>query len=336
MPAFSIGDLAQTFHARQHQFQLKTDLQRLGTELTTGEKTDLLQATGGDLGALAGIDHALGTLKAHKVATDEAWLFSSAVQRVFETVQDTTSDLGPSLLQASSSQQATLIQTAAVDAKARFETVISALNTQVADRSVLAGVATGTPALADAETMLASLTTAIAGETTAAGVEAAVIAWFDTPAGGFETVGYTGSDTTLAPFRIGPLETAELSITAQDQEVRDTLKGYAMAALIADGALSGDHPERIALLETAATQLITSDRALAELRAAVGSIEARIDTAAARNEAEGTALELARNEIVAVDPYQTASELQQTQTQLETFYALTARLSRLSLAEYLR
>jgi len=39
---------------------------------------------------------------------------------------------------------------------------------------------------------------------------------------------------------------------------------------------------------------------------------------------------------VNADPFETASTLQAVQLQLETHYAMTARLSRLSLAEYLR
>ena len=58
--------------------------------------------------------------------------------------------------------------------------------------------------------------------------------------------------------------------------------------------------------------------------------------ASARNGAETSALEIARTDILAIDPYRTATELQSTETRLETLYTLTARLSRLSLSEYLR
>ena len=64
--------------------------------------------------------------------------------------------------------------------------------------------------------------------------------------------------------------------------------------------------------------------------------EARVEDAAARLSARGTALEIARNDMSAADPYETATKLQNVQLQLETHYTLTARLSRLSLTEYLR
>ncbi|MDJ0627413.1 MAG: flagellin [Rhodobacter sp.] len=336
MTALSIGDLALTFQTRNNTQRVKADLQRLSDELATGLTSDLRAATGGNLGALAGIDHQLGALSAYKVAANEAALFVGALQRGLETVQDTTSDLGPALLLAVSSGQAALVQAAATDARARFATVVSVLNTQTADRALLGGAMGSGPSLADTETMLADLQTAIAAETTAAGVEAAVDAWFDTSSGGFETGGYLGSGTDLAPFRVGPDDAADLDLRSDDPAIRDLLKGYAMAALVAEGALSGDHPERVRLLETAGNRLLESDRDLAELRTGVGALEAQIDTALARNAAETGALEMARNDIAAADPYRTATELQAAQTRLETLYTITARLSRLSLAEYLR
>jgi len=331
-----MGDLAVSFQTRQSQARIKTQLNRLGNELATGITQDLRGATGGDLGALGGIENALGTLKAYKVAANEASLTVSTVQRVLETVQQTTSEIGLSLLQASEFGQTALVQTTAADARARFATVVSVLNTQVADRAILGGTDTSGAVLQDSETMLAALQVAIAAETTAAGVESVVEAWFDTPGGGFETSGYLGSSTDLAPFRVGPGEEAALTLSADDQELRDLMKAYAMAALVADGALEPDAGERAALVETSATRMITGDKTLAELRAGIGLIEGRIDAATARNSAETSALELARNKIIAIDPYRTATELSEVQTQLEMLYTVTARLSRLSLTEYLR
>jgi flagellar hook-associated protein 3 FlgL len=325
MTNLTIGDLAMTFQSRASQHRIKSDMLRLGTELTSGVTSDLRAATGGNLGALANVEHQLGTLAAFRVAASEAATFTGAVQRALETVQETSSTLGPALLQV-----------AATDAKARFATVISVLNTQVADRSILAGAQGSGAALAGAETMIAAIQAAVATETTADGIEAAVVAWFDDPGGGFETGGYLGSTSDIAPFRIGPHEQASIGMTAGDPAFRDLFKGYAMAALVADGALSTDHDERVALLDKAATRILTSDKSMAEQRAAIGTLEARIDTATARNSAETGALELARNDIVAIDPFRTATDLQAVQTQLETLYALTARLSRLSLTEYLR
>ena len=60
-----------------------------------------------------------------------------------------------------------------------------------------------------------------------------------------------------------------------------------------------------------------------------------VEQADTRNGAQQTALSLARSNLVAADPYETASALTQTEGNLQTLYALTARLSRLSLTDYL-
>jgi flagellar hook-associated protein 3 FlgL len=46
-------------------------------------------------------------------------------------------------------------------------------------------------------------------------------------------------------------------------------------------------------------------------------------------------LQIARVGLVSVDPYAATSALTATQSQLESLYAVTARVSRLSLANYL-
>ena len=335
MLQLSFGDLATSYRSQLNNTRLKAEMQRLSTELATGKTSDLRAVLGGDLGNYAGIENALNGLSAYKVANSEAKLFTETLQNSLASIQNSTSEIAPALLLAGSSNEATLVQSAAADARSRFASVVSVLNTKIADRAILAGTATGSDALANSETMLAELQTAIATETTAAGVETVVEAWFDDLGGGFETSGYLGDTTNLDPFRISQNEQADLSFRADDQNLRDLMKGYAMAALVADGALSGSHEERVLLTGTAATRLLSSDYDLAQMRAGIGSLEGKIDTTKARNNAERAALEITRSELVAVDPYQAATELQAAETQLQMLYAITARLSRLSLAEYL-
>ncbi|MCG6903859.1 MAG: flagellar biosynthesis protein FlgL [Rhodobacter sp.] len=335
MQPLTFGDMASPFRLQASNQRLKTELQRLGQELASGKTADLRATTKGDLGNYAGLESVINALGAYHVAANEAALFTEAIQRSLETVQVHASEIGPALLIAGSTGEATLVQTAATDARSRFAAVVSVLNTKIADRAILSGTAIGADALAGSETMLADLQIAIAAETTAAGVAAAVDAWFDDTGGGFETSGYLGSTTDLAPFRLGPDEQGSLSVRGDDQNIRDVLKGFAMAALVSDGALAADHDERVALIGLSATQILSGDKALAELRAEVGTAEGQIETARTRNDAEVAALEMARSEIVRVDPYTAATDLQAAETQLQTLYTITARLSRLSLAEYL-
>jgi flagellar hook-associated protein 3 FlgL len=86
----------------------------------------------------------------------------------------------------------------------------------------------------------------------------------------------------------------------------------------------------------AATSLLQNDTDRAFLRGNLGFAQARIEQAQTRNESEIAALEIARSDLLSIDPYEAATRLEAAQTQLETLYSVTARLSRLRLVDFLR
>lgn len=337
MNYLSVGDMAQAYTMRRHSATLQTHLTRLSEEMTTGIRADPGAAVAGDFRLLAGLDRSLRLLGAYKTATDEAALVAQTVQAALETAATLSGDLASGLLTAATSGAPALVDTAATEARQKLDSVVSALNTRVADRYLLSGTATDRKPIGSTGNMLAALAAATAGEVTAAGVATAVTAWFDAPAGtgGFLDSVYGGGASPLAPMQIGPGEEVKMDLTVADPAIRDLLKGLALGALVAGGALAGDPAGRAALLKTSGEVLIASGGEITTLRAHVGTVEARIDSAAVRNAAETSALGIARNELIAADPYDTASALEAVQTQIETLYTLTGRLSRLSLTDYL-
>ena len=334
MGLVSLGDMAQSFLLRRQGVALKSDLQRLSTELTTGRVVDTAARVSGDLVPLFGIDASLARLKGYGAVTAEAGLFAGSMQTALGVVDDLSTDLSRTLLAATSSTSQVLVDAAGRGARARLETAISALNTRVGDRTLFGGVATNGPATVSAETMMLALDTAIAGATTAQDIEMAVSAWFNAPTG-FSATAYTGGPA-LAPLTIAPGEEVNVDITATDPAIRATLKGLAMAALLDRGALAGQPAARQDLAKRAGLSLLESQTDRTYLAARLGTAEAQIDAAAARNSAETTSLQIARSDITAADPFETASKLQETQQQLEKNYAITARNTRLSLMDYLR
>ncbi len=336
MSNITIGDLARHFQTRRQTLTLKTDLDRLTGELASGLKSDLSAAVSRDFGPIAGIERALSTLVAHRTATTEAAGLVENMQLSLEAVQNIGRDLSPSLLSSASTQSLTMINSIAVDVREKFGAAVSALNARSADRSLLAGAATDGPALLDAPAMMAQLTLATSAETTAAGIIGVVEDWFDMPGGGFETLGYLGSADPIGPLSLRDGTQVGMTAKADDPAIRDTLKAYALGALIAEGALAGDHVEQVALIEAAGMQMIGADDSLTVLRAGLGAAEARIEDASVRLVAEATALEIARSDLVAADPYDTASELEAVYSKLETLYTVTSHLARLNFTDYMR
>lgn len=334
MSMISLGDLAQNFMLRRQNTDLKVQMQRLTTEMTTGMAADTGRQVSGDFSPLAGIDASLSRLQGYRSTTTEAALLAGAMQTVLTTVEGMASTLGPALLAASGGTTVIQINAVAGEARQKLETAVALYNTDLAGRALFAGVATDGRATTDTQTLLAALDTEIIGATSALDVATRVTNWFNAPTG-YAALGYLGT-APLAPLAVAPGETADLGFTAADPGIRDTLKGLAMAALLGRGALAGNAPARADLARRAGEDLINSATSRADMAARLGTVEAQIATASVRNTAETSALQIARTGITAVDPYETASKLEATRQQLETLYALTARISRLSLVDFLR
>ncbi len=334
MSRISLGDLTHSFVLRRQSTDLKAAAQRLSSEVTTGRVADTARAVSGDLVPLTGIETSLTRLQAYRSATTEAGLFASSLQEALGVLDRLSGSLATSLVTASNSGHGTMVAAAGADAAERFDAAIATLNTRLGDRSLFAGVATGEPALVSSATILAALDAAVAGTTTAEDAAAAVAAWFTAPTG-FAAVAYRGGDP-MSPLPVSPEDDVRLDVTAMDPTILRTLEGLALAALIDRTSAPASNAERTTLARLAGERLMSGQTDRAGLAARVGTAEARIDAAVQRNDTEKSALERVRAGILSVDPYAAASELQAVQTQIETLHAVTARLARLSLVDFLR
>lgn len=334
MGAISFGDMARSFMLRRHTTDLKQNLQRLTNEAATGRRGDTAAHVSGDLVPISGIDASLARLKGYSAITTEAGLFAGAMQTALGTIDTLATSLSNALISTTTGSTDALIDAAGKDAEQKLQTALSVLDTRFGDRTLFAGTDTAGDAVGDSDTLLSALTAAVAGAISAQDVEAAVNAWFAAPAG-YDALVYKGGDS-LAALAIAPGEEAKIDITAKDPAVRDTIKGLAMAALLDRGILAGQSAGRQDLVRRAGLSLLENKSDRTNVAARLGLVEAQIDAAVTRNSNETSALQIARNDITAADPYETATRLDETQAQLEKIYALTARLSRLSLLDYLK
>lgn len=337
MPAFrSLGDLSTTFLLSRQTHQLKTQIQKHSTELTTGRTSDLSKTVKGDFRSIASIEHGLSLAKNDRLSINEAQGFATAAQAALGVVQDRSEYVSGVLLTVPDSPNLPTINRTGREVRQAFEAFLGAMNQRSADRAIFAGDATDGMALASVDTMMADIEATITGLSTAADVEAAVDLWFDTPGTGFDALGYVGSDTALSKFNLGGGESTAMSITASDPALRKVMKGFAMGVLAGSSAFAGTVEEKVALAQNSALRVIDGTSAVVDIRAKIGASEAAIETAKVRNSTEMTSLELARSELVGADPYEAATKLETAKTQLETLFALTARISRMSLVDYLR
>ncbi len=336
MKLSNIGDLAQSALLRRDMSRVKGDLDRLTAEMSSGRIADLNSALKGQFGPLAGIGRSLSLMEAHIAGNASAARFAAGQQGALEAVHDIVLAAGPALLEATGQGSDLHRRVVAGQASQQFGQVVSALNTQMENKALFGGAALDGPPLASAETMLADLESALVGVIGPAEALDVVSEWFNAPGGRFETVGYTGASAPISKMVIAADRTATFAVTAADPAMRDTLRGLALGTLIDRGLFADDPTARRAVLHSAGETLLTAADGLTQRRADIGFTEAGIEAARVRTESEIGALRIARAALIEADPYDTALRLQQVQVQLETIYAVTARVSYMSLAQVLR
>ncbi len=220
------------------------------------------------------------------------------------------------------------------EARSALDGIPGAINTTSAGRYLFSGAATDQPPLPDIDDVLLALRTAVSGATTPDALLAAAKVWFDDP-GGFEATLYQGASESIAPFDLSQTEKVTLDVRAVDPKLKEVLRLTAVAALADDTGFGFDRSAQSEVFNKSGQALLVAQDDIIALRATVGFVEARIEKTAARNAAEQTSLEFAKLSLLAVDPYEAATRLEEAQFQLQSLYSVTVRMSQLSLVNFL-
>lgn len=336
MTWMSLGSLALPQSLNRHSVALRQDLARHTQELTKGEATSIPRHLRGDLMPLLAIDHRAIRLDAARGVARLALTEAETAQTALAGLASLAAGDSARLLAVSTAgaDDATL-RTATRAARQSFDAAVGILAAEVAGRSLFSGTRPDTAPLPEPEGMIAALRGLVSGAPSAEAVRATLTAAMQDPAGLFATSFYLGGDAAPGAVIDGADRAVDLP-TASDPALRQLLGGLAMAALAGDPALGLPDDQRRALTRIAALELSGGAHAVTALQARLGDGEARLADLSERLEGELSALSLARDSLVGIDPYEAAGHLQQVETRLEMLYAVTARTARLSLAGYLR
>lgn len=241
--------------------------------------------------------------------------------------------------------------TAITDAKNKLTSFEAALNTTVNGTHIFAGVNTdvkpissyfGTPPSAAQTAMATAFTTEFGMAQSAAGVENISAADMDTFlngafAGLFDDASWTttwssASDQNISS-RISTSERIETSTNANEAPFRALASAYTM---IADMGLEELGPEAYQAVVNKAIEVVGQAVAdLTQLRAGLGTAEERIGAANDRMDLQMNLLKEHIGQLEGVDPYEATAKVNGLLVQIETAYALTARLQNLSLLNHL-
>jgi len=331
-----VSNLSSHMQMARTNTQAKLAMNSAGQEVSSGRKSDLIKATGGDFGPLFAIERSLSQLDMRAQTIKDAGAKAAASQLNMENFQNTLADYGTDLLGAVGINSQSQAFSIASSARGALDRMVSSLNAQYAGQSLFAGAAVDGPAVVDAATMYAdikALTMAAPDSLTAI---AAIDDYFFNPAGGFATTGFTGSTLNAPGAELADGEVVDYSLRGDDLAIRQALRNVTMTAIAANSDHGGSAIDGMNLLKEAAQGAISTEDGLIGLREGLGHVEAQIDTAAARNTAESSAFEINRNAILAADPYEAATRFQALEGQMEAIYLMTSRLSSMRLQNYLR
>lgn len=336
MTMLSIGDLAQSLQLRRDNARLSARLATLTQELSTGQTASPDTRLRGDYTVRAALTTDLSRNAALDRAYNDFALETDARQSTLGTILDLGRDVSTVLLQVSNSAGPEARVAAAQTAASRLDGVLDNLNTRIGGRSLFAGVSVDGPAVATSNVILDAIETEIslAGASTPEDIETVIQTWF-APGGGFETIGFLGAiDPLQGPVGDGSFE--DPVPTAFDLRLRDTMSGLVMAAIVDRGVVPPSSEGAVDMLNRASVTLLNADQNVVSMRAEIGITEQRTADGLAELSASRFALEEALAKVTEVDSFEVAVALEATETQLRTLYSLTAKLSSLSLTEFLR
>lgn len=336
MTVTSIGDMRQFFQSNRANVVTKTALNTLVQELTTGQVADLNAHLGMGQSTLASYDRQLKMLGQFSQGNTETAQMLSVMQSSLGSIEQQRLEVGTALFTVNDASPPSHVDNVAEIAVSGFETTVTALNTRFAGRALFGGNQIASAPLASADVMLDALRIKISGSNNTADFKAAIDTWFDAPDGGFATIGYLGDANGQMTRSIGPDQTLDIDLRADDPAIRGTLKTFALAALANDPSSSLNIEDQRSLQQQAAGDLFSIAAPIAALQGRIGYAQGQLESASVNISSRETSFSIARTDLVSADPFETATRLQAVQVQLETQYALTARLSRLSLTEYLR
>lgn len=333
------SDLARLHSLQKQSIATRNNLDRVAGELTTGQKRSAYEATDGNLTRLFSLERSLDRNAVFRETISLTELRLDVMQQGLGQMLEPAERISVDLTSAVGKNDIPAARQSARDARAAFQETVGVLNGHVAGQALFAGTATDRAALAPADAILAELDALAAATTTAADAVAAIDEYFrkdPAPSGAFFTNGYIGSTDDLSAVEIGENARLNFSMRADKQEFVALLSAQAKAAVVANGSFGGDTFEQMALLGNSAAAMLDAKEGILAVRATVGVSQFAVEAARAQRVSEQDTLSLARANIVAVDPLEAASNLQSLQIQLESVYAVTARLGQLSFTNYMR
>ncbi|KZM48031.1 flagellar hook-associated family protein [Labrenzia sp. OB1] len=236
------------------------------------------------------------------------------------------------------------------DAQGSMELLVSRLNTQLNGNFVFAGINSDQEPVADyldpaspnklaadaaffAEFGITQSDPAVSAITPAAMdayLNGAFDALFQDPAWGTD---WSGASDSVTVSRISASETVNSSVSANEQAFRDLAQAYTLMADLGNENLDQGTYKQV--LNKAIEKLGNGIAGVTSAMGKLGNVQEQVNLASDRLQVQTDILNSRINDLENVNPEETSVRLNTALTQLETTYAVTARMQGLSILNYI-
>ncbi len=346
---FVTSTLAMSTALRHSLMAMQTDVTRSRQELVTGRHADMADSLGLALRRTISLG---GARQMTQAIIDSNQLVSARL--------DTTQTALAALSRGAQTMRQTLIaaandggdrQAIATQAMAALGNLISTLNNGDGSSFVFGGVNSGQPPINDyfanppspnKAAFDAAFVTAFGFSQNSPAVASITPAQMQSFLSGpmaslFDASGWSAnwSHASDQPLRsqIGVGQTIDTSLTANDPAMRKLAMAYAAMSDLGAANMSADTFKT--LLQSATQTIDASVGLLTKAQATVGVMQSAVSTSNDRMSIQISLLQSQIADLESVDPTEAATRVNSLTTQIETSYALTARIAQLSLTKYL-
>lgn len=344
-----VSTIALTESTRLTLLKAQAKLAGAQKEMTTGRYSDVGMSIGSRSAEAVSLrqDHArFSTIKDSNALVMTRL---DATQAVLESISGDAEDFLSAVNAARESENGpSVIQ---VEAKARLESLINGLNATVGGAYIFSGINTdakpmsqyfGSPEPASRQSVAAAFFDAFGmtqSDPAVAGISAADMqAFLDGPFASLTADPEWSANWSIASdqnisSRISMSETIEGSTNANIQPLRDLVRAYTMMSDLGVGQLD-DATFRV-VIDEAAKLINGANAKLTHVRANLGTAQERVSTATERISIQIDIFSKHVTNLEGVDPYEASTRVTALMTQIETSYALTARMQNMSLLNHL-
>ncbi len=315
---------------------LKARLEISSREAVTGKREDIAGVVGGDVGSIHLMQKALDDIKQDGRINALSGARLDLMSSSLSAIRGVVGTLDTQALSANTAPDRVGIGTIARQAEANLRSAMSLISTSQGNRKLFSGDATDQIPLANPNLLLDDVRNIMQTGPNPDSMAAALDFYFDDPAGGFATNIYQGGNGSAPPSFLADGSKIEFGIKADDQALRDTLRGLAVLASAQSTGYDLTSNEFSAVLVDGTAAISKGKVGIIKLEAELGIYSGLLENASLRQSAEKLTLGQALGQITGRDQFEAAAELKQLETQLQASYLITARLANLNLTNFIR